>query len=159
MEIKRLTREDLADIINSPALKIEDVIKVAKDEYDVDVQIPEGATPKEAKEAAIDQIFDAYNAALIEIESNKYQQKAEKRTNTRKPKKADGQPSRKQAVIGLIGEGTYTKEALVAKMDADYGYAAAGKTSKTRVSKVIRELKKSNSLIEAADGTLSLKGA
>lgn len=152
MEIKKITREELAKIINSPALKMKDVILVAKEEYDVEV--PENST----KEEAIDIIFDAYNTALVEIETNKYQQKAEKRTNTRKSKSSDGKPSRKQYIIGLIGSGEHTKESLIETVDAEYGYAAEGRTSKTRVSKVIRELKRSKSLTEAADGTLGIKG-
>ncbi len=152
MEIKKITREELAKIINSPALKITHIIKMANEEYDV--VVPEDAT----KEEAIDIIFEAYNAAIVEIETNKYQQRAEKQTRTRKSKSSDGKPSRKQTIINLIASGEHTKESLIETMDVEYGYAAKGKSSKTRVSKVIRELKGSNSLTEAADGTLGIKG-
>jgi len=145
-------------MLRSPALELHDIVKVAKEEFEVDIELDDSLTRKQQIELIIDKVFEAYNRAIVEVESNKFKRKTEKRTNTRKTKSADGKVSRKQYILDRIAEGKYDKAQILDLTDEEYGYKAIGKNSKTRVSKVIRALKAANSLDEAADGVLSLKG-
>ena len=157
MEIDTLKKEDLERLINSEATEIHDILKVAKEEFDVDIVLDDSLTKKQKKESIIDQIYDAYNTAIVEVEQNKFKEKVEKRTRTRKSKSKNGKLSAKQFIINLVSEGKHTKKGILKIVDEEYGYTARGKSPKTRVSKTLRGLKDAASIKEAADGTLSLK--
>ena len=157
MKIDNLTREDLERLINSEATEIHDVLKVAKEEFDVVIELDESLSTKQKKESIIDEIYDAYNRALIEVQENKMKERVEKKTRTRKTKSKDGKPSKKQFIINLVAEGKHTKADILKIVDEEYGYSARGKNPKTRVSKTLKGLKQAASIKEAADGTLSLK--
>ena len=157
MEIDQLNREDLENLIKSPALELHDIIKVAKEEFEVDIVIDESLSKAKMLDGVVDQIFEAYNTAIIEVKENKFRERVVKKTRTRKTKSADGKVSRKQFIINLVAEGTHTKTEILDIMDEEYGYKKIGKSAKTRVSKTIRELSSSGTLEEAADGVLSLR--
>jgi len=157
MEVDQLKREDLEKLLKSPALELHDIIKVAKEEFDVDIVIDDSLSKAKQLDNIVDQVFAAYNTAIIEVQENKFREKVVKKTRTRKTKSADGKISAKQYIINLVAEGTHTKTEILEIMDEEYGYKKRGKSSKTRVSKTIRELKSTGSLDEAADGILSLK--
>ncbi len=157
MEVDRLKREDLEKLLRSPALEIHDILKVAKDEFEVEIEVDESLSREETIEQIIDEVFDAYNRATIEVENDKYKLKVQKKTRTRKSKSADGKVSRKEFIINLVSEGKHDKNDIVEIVNEEYGYTKRGRSSKTRVGKTIRELKASKVLSEAADGTLSIK--
>jgi len=150
MEIERLTREDIARLFESPALTPEQIIAVALEELAVEI------SPDLSREEMIDVAFDAYNLALVDAASHSAQMGAEKATNTRRSK-IGGKLSRKQFIIDLISAGGHNKESLLKIVGEEYGYAAKGRTAKTRVSKVLRALKQRNLLEESADGTFNLR--
>ena len=147
----RLTREDIQKIIDSPAITTDEIVKIAQEELDLELD------PSLEKEGMIDAIFEAYNIALIEVEERRDHMKAKKAVGIRKSRKKEGQLSRKEFIVNLISEGKYTKDQILNIVAEEFGYKARGKSPKTRVSRVIRELAQANQLETTADGVLKLK--
>ena len=65
---------------------------------------------------------------------------------------------RKSHIIGLVKESKWTLKQIVQIIDDDWGYAANGKSSKTRVSKTVKTLRDSNLLYEESNGILMWRG-
>lgn len=65
---------------------------------------------------------------------------------------------RKSHIIALVKESKWTIRQVVQIIDDQWGYAAQGKSSKTRVSKTIRDLRDNNMLYEESNGVLMWRG-
>lgn len=65
---------------------------------------------------------------------------------------------RKSHIIALVKESKWTLKQLVQIIDDQWGYAAKGKSSKTRVSKTVRDLRDNNMLYEESNGILTWRG-
>lgn len=65
---------------------------------------------------------------------------------------------RKSHIIALVKESKWTIRQVVQIIDDKWGYAAQGKSSKTRVSKTIRVLRDNNMLYEESNGILMWRG-
>jgi hypothetical protein len=65
---------------------------------------------------------------------------------------------RKSHIIALVKESKWTIRQVVQIIDDKWGYAAQGKSSKTRVSKTIRDLRDNNMLYEESNGILMWRG-
>lgn len=149
----KLTREDIQRIVSSPVIDPEEIIRIAQEELDVELD------PSSTREEMIDSVFNAYNVALVEVEEQKKQMRVKEAVGARKSRKKEtGQPSRKEFVIGLISKGEHTKDQILDIVAEEFGYKVRGKSPKTRVSRVIRELTQANKLETMADGVLKLKG-
>ena len=65
---------------------------------------------------------------------------------------------RKSHIIALVKQSKWTLKQIVQIIDDDWGYAANGKSSKTRVSKTVKTLRDSNLLYEESNGILMWRG-
>lgn len=65
---------------------------------------------------------------------------------------------RKSHIIALVKESKWTLKQLVQIIDDKWGYAARGKSSKTRVSKTVRDLRDSKLVYEETNGVLMWRG-
>ncbi len=65
---------------------------------------------------------------------------------------------RKSHIIALVKESKWTLKQITQIIDDQWGYAARGKSSKTRVSKTIRDLRDNQLLYEESNGILTWKG-
>lgn len=148
-----LTKDDINNIIDSPNLTSNEICDVIKNELNIDID------PGLSREEMVKEVYDAYQLALQEIENRKAEAavasggKAPKATN-----KSGFKRSNKQFIIDLIQENKHTKKDLIDITNSERGYSARGATCKTRVSRVIRELTKNESLEMAPDGIYKFIG-
>ena len=79
--------------------------------------------------------------------------------NNKIPKsKTNGKITKKEFIINLVKEGCYTRKQLIEKVDDHYGYTLNNKTSKVRVSKVLKELHINDKVTLNPAGLLQFKG-
>jgi len=65
---------------------------------------------------------------------------------------------RKSHISALVKESKWTIKQITQIIDDQWGYAAQGKSSKTRVSKTIRDLRDANLVYEESNGVLTWRG-
>ena len=65
---------------------------------------------------------------------------------------------RKSHIIALVKESKWTLRQVTQIIDDQWGYAAQGKSSKTRVSKTVRDLRDNNLIYEESNGVLMWRG-
>lgn len=138
-----LTRDDIKNIIDMPDLSTKEICEVIKKELNIEIE------PTLDKSEMIDEVYNAYQLALQEIENKKNEAKVEKT----KIKSTTGfNITVKEFILNLIKENKHTKKDIIDITNTERGYAAKGSTCKTRVSRVVRELIKQGKLKVAADG-------
>jgi len=159
-----LTIEDFKEITHSKILSTAEISAKIKEELDIDIS-PD-LTPDEMAE----EIFRVYSSAIKQIDKERSQVKKDlekqnsdlrktRKVGSRKSKKeegASGGTSRKDFILGLIGENKYTKDEILELVAAEFNYEEAGRTPNTRVSKVIRGLAEEGKLIKGPDGILGI---
>lgn len=138
-----LTRDDIKNIIEMPDLSAEEICEVIKKELNIDIK------PTLDKSEMIDEVYNAYQLALQEIENKKNEAKVEK---TKRTSTTGFNITVKEFILNLIKENKHTKKDIIDITNTERGYAAKGSTCKTRVSRVVRELIKQGKLKVAADG-------
>ena len=144
-----LTREDIKNIIDMPDLTTEEICSVIKKELNIEIK------STLAKDEMVDEVYNAYQLALQEIENKKNEAKVEKT----KIKSTTGfNITVKDFILNLIKENKHTKKDIIDITNTERGYAAKGSTCKTRVSRVVRELIKQDKLKVAADGVFKYEG-
>ena len=144
-----LTREDIKNIIDMPDLTTEEICSVIKKELNIEIK------STLAKDEMVDEVYNAYQLALQEIENKKNEAKVEKT----KIKSTTGFTiTVKDFILNLIKENKHTKKDIIDITNTERGYAAKGSTCKTRVSRVVRELIKQGKLKVAADGVFKYEG-
>ena len=149
MAMSTLTRDDIKNIIDMPDLTTEEICSVIKKELNIEI---ESTLPKDEM---IDEVYNAYQLALQEIENKKNEAKVEKT----KIKSTTGfNITVKEFILNLIKENKHTKKDIIDITNTERGYAAKGSTCKTRVSRVVRELTKQGQLKVAADGVFKYEG-
>ena len=146
MGMEMLTKDDINNIIDSPNLTSNEIVDVIKSELNIDID------PGLSRDEMVDEVYDAYQLALQEIENRKQEAAVESGKKTNKVTKSGFKRSNKQFIIDLIMENKHTKKDLIDITNSERGYSARGATCKTRVSRVIRELTKNEQLEMAADG-------
>jgi len=150
-----LTLEDIQEIVDTEALSNAEVIAIVKEELGIEID------PELDRKEMATAIYDAYNIAITEKvkEDNFRRQQEEKKIQKKMRRESKKGPSRKQFIYDLIAEGKYTREKIIELCNEEFNYnTQEGKSSKTRVSRTIRDLNNDGKLKEAADGRLSLKG-
>ena len=149
MGMNTLTREDIKNIIDMPDLTTEEICSVIKKELNIEIK------STLAKDEMVDEVYNAYQLALQEIENKKNEAKVEKT----KIKSTTGfNITVKDFILNLIKENKHTKKDIIDITNTERGYAAKGSTCKTRVSRVVRELIKQDKLKVAADGVFKYEG-
>ena len=149
MAMNTLTREDIKNIIDMPDLTTEEICSVIKKELNIEIK------STLAKDEMVDEVYNAYQLALQEIENKKNEAKVEKT----KIKSTTGfNITVKDFILNLIKENKHTKKDIIDITNTERGYAAKGSTCKTRVSRVVRELIKQDKLKVAADGVFKYEG-
>lgn len=149
-----LTKDDINNIIDSPNLTSHEICDVIKSELNIAID------PGLSREEMVKEVYDAYQLALQEIENRK----AEAAVGSGKPSTGKTTPqasfkkSAKAFILDLIKEGKHSKKDLIEITNTERGYAARGASCKTRVSRVIRELSRNQSLETTADGLLRYIG-
>ena len=143
MAMSTLTKEDIRNIIDMPDLTAEEICGVIKRE--LNIEIP----PTLDKSEMVDEVYNAYQLALQEIENKKEEAKVEK---TKRTTTTGFNITVKEFILNLIKENKHTKKDIIDITNTERGYAAKGSTCKTRVSRVVRELIKQGKLKVAADG-------
>jgi len=143
MAMSVLTRDDIKNIIEMPDLSAEEICEVIKKELNIDIK------PTLDKSEMIDEVYNAYQLALQEIENKKNEAKVEK---TKRTTTTGFNITVKEFILNLIKENKHTKKDIIDITNTERGYAAKGSTCKTRVSRVVRELIKQGKLKVAADG-------
>lgn len=143
MAMSTLTKEDIRNIIDMPDLTAEEICGVIKKE--LNIEIP----PTLDKSEMVDEVYNAYQLALQEIENKKEEAKVEK---TKRTTTTGFNITVKEFILNLIKENKHTKKDIIDITNTERGYAAKGSTCKTRVSRVVRELIKQGKLKVAADG-------
>tara|TARA_Y100001972_G_scaffold127843_1_gene186105 strand:- start:132 stop:581 length:450 start_codon:yes stop_codon:yes gene_type:complete len=143
MGMNTLTRDDIKNIIDMPDLSAEEICDVIKKELNIEIK------PSLDKSEMVDEVYNAYQLALQEIENKKNEAKVEK--SKRKPTTGFN-ITVKEFILNLIKENKHTKKDIIDITNTERGYAAKGSTCKTRVSRVVRELIKQGKLKVAADG-------
>ncbi len=151
MAMNMLTKDDINNIIDSPNLTTNEICEVIKTELNIDID------PGLSREEMVDEVYDAYQLALQEIENRKAEAKVESKA-AKKVTSTGFKRSAKQFIIDLIKEGKHTKKDLIDITNTERGYAAKGTTCKTRVSRVLRELNRNDRLEQTADGIYRLIG-
>ena len=126
-----------------PDLSAEEICDVIKKELNIEIK------PSLDKSEMVDEVYNAYQLALQEIENKKNEAKVEK--SKRKPTTGFN-ITVKEFILNLIKENKHTKKDIIDITNTERGYAAKGSTCKTRVSRVVRELIKQGKLKVAADG-------
>jgi len=133
--MERFTREDIEQIVNAPGLPDTEIKKILREE--LKLNIPEELTKEELTEF----VYSEYCKALEEIEEKREEARKEfekKKIKRKKEKKAKN-PSKKSQILGFIKENKYTRKQLIEKVDGELGYKVRGKSSKTRVSRCIKD--------------------
>ena len=144
--MQKLTKEEIRNLVDSPKLSTEEIVQVVEEELLIKID------PALDKEEIVDKVFEAYNKAIAEAEKNKPKAKP-KKINT----SISTTPySRKGFIVSKIEEGRYTKPEIIELVSEEFGYSLTGRSPRTRISRVIRELKRANKLEELADGILRI---
>jgi len=157
-----VTREDISGAVYFDDFDFDEFIPLISKH--VNIQIPDHLRDPSKKEELINLVYDAVQEkAKTKKESNlsfKPKEEVEKEVEKDKPNDdptpdppADIKPDtpldkkqfvdRKSHIIHLCKEGRYRTKEVVSIIDDAWGYSAEGRTSKTRVSKTIRDLKDS----------------
>jgi hypothetical protein len=150
--IKQLTLEDIQEIVDIPSLSNQEVIDMVREELEINID------PKLDRKEMAEAIYDAYMIAITERvkEENFRREQTEKKVAKKMRKEAKG-PSRKQFILDLITEGKYDRDKIIEMVNEEFNYNVQdGKSSRTRVSRTIRDLTKTGEIKTAADGTLSM---
>ena len=147
--MENLSKEDIRNIVDSPSLNSQEIVKIIKTELDIDID------PDVSREEMVIEIFNAYQMALATIEAKT----AEIKLEEKKQKKAGAttqtkRVSKKDLIVGFVKEGKYQEHEIRQMLDEEYGWHFLGKYHKTRVSRTMRELKLSGNLEKSADGIL-----
>lgn len=144
--MERLTREQIARIFNQEELNPEEVLDLIKDELGIEID------PSLDKETQIDEVFRIYNETLDKLDEKK---KEQAQVYSKKKKKV--KLTRKDYIQELISKGEYTKDEVIALTD-DYFDYEEGKSSRSRVGRVIREMKHEGTIVQDKEsGILSTK--
>ena len=149
---EHLQLDDIRGVLCSPAISQQQAIDICQNELGVTVN------PELNREEMALAMFEAYNIAMKEAEQNKFKQ-----TFIRAPKQltsssaVPAQKSKKEFITELVSAGIHTREGIMKIMVETYDYGVTNKSPRTRVSKVLRELKKAGRLLDAADGILKLR--
>lgn len=151
---RKLNRQDLANLFLDPKLTLEAKHEIIQKKLNI-----QGVDPTLDGEALVDVIFAAYERALAQIESKKRTPTpAPAKEVAFKPPPVEGpSESRKDIIIRIINDSKQISvNDLITKVDDICGYAAAGRSSRTRVNRVIRDLTESGN-IEIVNGVVSVK--
>tara|TARA_R100000458_G_scaffold59951_1_gene73197 strand:- start:21501 stop:21965 length:465 start_codon:yes stop_codon:yes gene_type:complete len=134
--METLSREDIKAIIGNPSVEDYEVRKIILEE--LKLKIPDNMSRTEM----VDFVYEEYQKALKNIEEKKSEAlKSNPVVKKSKVKKSsNGKITKKEFIINLVKEGCYTRKQLIEKVDDHYGYTLKNKTSKVRVSKVLKEL-------------------
>jgi len=145
--MQKLTKDEIRNLVDSPKLSTEEIIQVVEEELLIKI------SPNLDKDQIVDKVFEAYNEAIAEAEKHKPKVKP-KKVNTQI---VNSSYSRKGFIVAKIEEGRYTKPEIVELVSEEFGYSITGRSPRTRISRVIRELKRADKLDELADGILRIK--
>ena len=147
--MENLSKEDIRNIVDSPSLNSAEIVKIIKDELDIEID------PDVSREEMVVEIFNAYQIALATITAKTAEIKLEEEEKKkRNPSQTTKRESKKDRIIAFVREGKYQEHEIRQMLDEEYGWHLLGKTHKTRVSRTMRELKASNNLDKTADGIL-----
>jgi|19_taG_2_1085344.scaffolds.fasta_scaffold12424_4 hypothetical protein len=141
--MQKLTKEEIRNLVDSPKLSTEEIIQVVEEELLIKID------SNLDKDQIVDKVYEAYTEALQTAEKNK--PKTKKTVKSVIPTKAY---SRKGFIVSKVEEGRYTKAEIIELVSEEFGYSMTGRSPRTRISRVIRELKRANKLEELADGIL-----
>ncbi len=132
--IKILQRDEIA-VLFEGNLNITSVLKTIKTELGVEVD------PGLPKEEMIDVVYEQYCKAieLVETKKEEFRQKDQKRKEKKK-RREDRGPTAKAFILSLLKAGGHTRKEIINTVNDEYNYVARGKTSRNRVSRVIREM-------------------
>ena len=104
MAMNTLTREDIKNIIDIPDLTTEEICSVIKKELNIEIK------STLAKDEMVDEVYNAYQLALQEIENKKNEAKVEKT----KIKSTTGfNITVKDFILNLIKESKHTKKDII----------------------------------------------
>lgn len=136
---EELTLEDVQNLIEEPDFDIKALRELMKNE--LGHELTDGV--EEDPEALAKEVFEAYRNKAAEV---KEERSASKKKTREKKKTATSSStssvSRAAYIEGLIKEqGSITKAELENSVDEAFGYAEAGKSSRTRVNRTVRNLK------------------
>ena len=148
----KLSKDDIRAIIGNPEVADHEVRKIIHDE--LKLSIPNDLN----REQMIDYVYDEYTKALKNIENKKKEVVKEKPSIKSPTTNGEIKPNKKQFIIGLVKQGNLTRKQIIDKVDEDFGYRLRGKTSKVRVSKVLKELHINDMLEINPAGLMKFKG-
>ena len=177
-----ITREDIAEVVNSPDYSFSVFMGLISKH--VDVQVPDELSVPEKKEELIDFIYNA----ILSMGKKPKEEKPKISINLSKtPEEASDIPAlkdndstatdepiplkqvsevaqdkqfsdRKSHIIWLAKQSMHTISQIVKIMDDSWGYTVEGKTSKTRVSKTLKELEDANLIHINSDKLIIWRG-
>lgn len=142
--MERVTRQQIANIFYQEGVDKKEVLATIKKELDIEVD------PSLDVEAQIDQVYGIYTETMDQLEKETSEKYAPKPKKGKKVKL-----SRKDYIIELVSKGEHTRDELVELTDEYFDYDE-GKTSRSRVSRVLRELDHEGRLAESEEGIFSL---
>ena len=145
--MEKLNRDDIKRIIDSPALSIEEIAKVIRDEMDIVIDTSLD------REQIIDEVFKSYNTALLDVEANTQKADLLKEKKIAKKNKVPT-ISRKSVVLDCLQMGCYTQKEIIDEVNTRFGYDIKGTTANMRVGKVVRPLLRAGKIEQLADGVL-----
>ena len=146
--MENLSKEDIRNIVDSPSLNSQEIVKIIKSELDIDID------PDVSREEMVIEIFNAYQMALATIEAKTAEIKLEEKKQKKKVTTQVKRETKKDRIIALVREGKYQEHEIREMLDEEYDWHLLGKSHKTRVSRTMRELKNSGNLEKSADGIL-----
>jgi len=151
---RSLTKENIEKLIYSDYLSNEEIIETIKEEMGINID------PNLPKEEMVDEVWRVYQEALEQLEQKTAKAEVDSSsTNRRKKRRSYGtsKKTRKDFIIDLISKAEFTRAEVEEQLSEEYNYKVSGKSPKTRVSRVLRELEKKGKLGEEPNGVLFLK--
>src|SRR3990172_8487092 len=136
-----LTIEQVREIVNDEELNREDLAEVLRECFGVEL-------PGDMKgESLAEFIFATYQKKADEITSVRRESKLAKAPRKKNVEDPEGNVSRAAFIVGLIQQGgRTTRKELEAALDDAFHYTQAGKSPRTRINRVLRNLKAENKI-------------
>jgi len=150
-----VTKEDIRTLVLSPHISLEVAKETIRTEFEIEVD-EDTINPEELVEL----IWNSYIESKLARDKKMSEIKTYRSKPVNKPKalsKPTRKKSQKDIIIDLIGEGSYNQRDLIVIMNKKFDLEAKGKTSRARVVRVIRDLRRADKLIINVDKTLALK--
>ena len=137
-----LTRDQVKEIVNDEDFNVDEMREVLAEEFDF--ELPQNLTTDEI----VDAVYDVYlkkSKEVSEVRRSKRDDAKKKRSEGKD--KDGGGTSRAGFVEGTIKDaGEITRFDVEKALDEAFGYSLAGKSPKTRVNRILRNLKSNNKI-------------